>query len=240
MPELVHGIFKLGFGHLAVGHAHAGRRNKPAHVFRHALQPLHTVVDPEYLAFTLHFAFHHLAQHVVVPAQHGAGHGFAVLRRCFDDGKLADAGQGKLQGARYGRGGQGEGVHVLAHGLELFFMAHAKPLLFIKDEQGQIGQLHVGGQNAVGADEDVHLPGGSGLEHFFLLGARHKTAEQPHIDGKARQARPESLVMLFGQHGGGAEHGHLPPLGGGAEGGAQGHLCFAEAHVAAHKAIHGA
>ena len=92
MPEFVHGIFKLGLGHLAVSHAYAGIRNKAAYIFGHALQALHTVVDPEDLPFPLDFPLQHLAQHIVILAQHGAGHGLAVLRRCLDDGKFAYAG----------------------------------------------------------------------------------------------------------------------------------------------------
>ena len=33
VPEFVHGVFELGFRHLPVGHAHAGRGHKCAHVF---------------------------------------------------------------------------------------------------------------------------------------------------------------------------------------------------------------
>ena len=91
----------------------------------------------------------------------------------------------------------------------------------------------------MGADENVHLPGGGSLEHFLLPWARHKTAEQPHIDGKARQTRAKGLIMLFGKHRGGAKQHHLPPLGSGAEGCTQGNFRLAEAHVAAHEPVHG-
>ena len=46
--------------------------------------------------------------------------------------------------------------------------------------------------------------------------------------------------MLLGQNGGRAEHHHLLAVLGGLEGGAQGHLGLAEAHIAADEAIHGA
>ena len=46
--------------------------------------------------------------------------------------------------------------------------------------------------------------------------------------------------MLEGEHGGGHEHRHLLAVGGGLEGGTHRHLGLAEAHVAAHQAVHGA
>ena len=91
-------------------------------------------------------------------------------------------------------------------------MAHAKALFFIKNEQGQIGQLYVAGKHAVRADENIHLARCRSLEHFLLPWARHKTAEQAHVDGKTRQTRTKGLVVLLGQHGCGAEQNHLPPL----------------------------
>ena len=45
--------------------------------------------------------------------------------------------------------------------------------------------------------------------------------------------------MLFGQHRGGAEQHDLAAAGRGPEGGAQGHLGLAEAHIAANQAVHG-
>ena len=143
MPELVHGVFKLGFRHLPVRHTHAGRGHQGVHVFGHPLQPLHSVVDPEHLAFALDLAFQHLAQHGIIPPQHSRSHRLAILRRGFNDGKLAYAGHGKLQSARNGRGRQGEHIHVLFEGLEFFLVAHAKTLFFVQNQQGKIGQFDV-------------------------------------------------------------------------------------------------
>jgi hypothetical protein len=45
--------------------------------------------------------------------------------------------------------------------------------------------------------------------------------------------------VLLGQEGGGHEHGDLHPVLHGLEGGPQGYLGLAEAHVAADQAVHG-
>ena len=119
VPELVHVAFQLAFRHLAVRHAHPGGGHQLAHILGHALQALHPVVDPEDLAFPGQLAFQDRAQGGVVTPQHGRGHRLAILRGGLDDGKVADAGHGKLQGARDGRGRQGQHVHILFQGLEL-------------------------------------------------------------------------------------------------------------------------
>jgi hypothetical protein len=46
--------------------------------------------------------------------------------------------------------------------------------------------------------------------------------------------------VLLGQQRGGGQKGHLLAAGHGHKRGAQGHLGFAKAHVAAHQAVHGA
>ena len=45
--------------------------------------------------------------------------------------------------------------------------------------------------------------------------------------------------MLEGQHGSGHQNGGLLAIDSGLEGSTDGHLGFAEAHIAAHQAIHG-
>ena len=87
-----------------------------------------------------------------------------------------------MQGARDGRGRQGQHVHVLFQGLELFLVPHAEALFLVQDEQGKIGQGHVRRQQAVRAQQDVDLPLGRGLEDFLLPGTGHETAQQAHRD----------------------------------------------------------
>ena len=139
----MHGVFELGFRHLPVSHAHAGCGHECAHVFRNALQPLHTVVYPKHLSLALNLALQHFAQHRIIASQHSRCHWFAVLRGSFDDRQLAYARHGELQGARNGRGREREHVHVFFQRLELFLVAHTKALLFVQNEQGQIGQLYI-------------------------------------------------------------------------------------------------
>ncbi len=56
-----------------------------------------------------------------------------------------------------------------AHLLEAFFVADAEALLFVDDEQAEVLELEVFGEDAVGADEDVDLALFGFFEDDFLL-----------------------------------------------------------------------
>ena len=72
-----------------------------------------------------------------------------------------------VQGARDGRGRHGEHVHLGAHLLDAFFVADAEALLFVDDEQTEIGELYVFRKQAVGADEDVDFADRDSLAEFL-------------------------------------------------------------------------
>ena len=59
-----------------------------------------------------------LAHDLVVPRAHEGGDGQALARRGLDDGHVARAGHAQVEGARDGRGGEGEHVDQLAELLE--------------------------------------------------------------------------------------------------------------------------
>ncbi len=99
--------------------------------------------------------------------------GHAVFGRGLDDGHVAQAHEGHVEGAGDGRGGHGEHVDCGAHLLEAFFVADAEALFFIDDEEAEILELELLGEDGVGADEDVDLAGFDLLDDsgFFLRGA---------------------------------------------------------------------
>ena len=123
---------------------------------------------------------------------------------------------------------------------QLLLGRHAKLLLLVDDEESQVFPLHVLAQHLLCTDEDIDaslLELGEDLTRLF---GRPRAREILHLHGQVRQALAEGLVMLEGEHGGGHEHRHLLAVGGGLEGGTHRHLGLAEAHVAAHQAVHGA
>ena len=60
-----------------------------------------------------------------------------------------------MQRARDGRGAHGEHVDFFAQLLQALFVAHAEALLFVDDQEAEVFELHVFGEQAMGADGDV-------------------------------------------------------------------------------------
>src|SRR5579871_4587465 len=114
-----------------------------------------------------------------------------------------------MQGARDGSGAHGEHVDVFAQDLQALLMADAKALLLIDDQEPEILELDVGGEEAVGADDDIDLAIGDLFEHGpdFLGGA--KAAEHFNAHGEGSKAAAEGLKVLEGEDGGGAQDGDL-------------------------------
>ncbi|OLN24802.1 hypothetical protein DVDV_3911 [Desulfovibrio sp. DV] len=239
MPEAVHGLFQGGFRHLAVGHGHLGPGSQGLDVGRDVLQALHPVVDPKDLPLAFQFALYDLAQQALVALDKRRFHGLAIHRRGLDDRQAAHPGQRQLQGARDGRGGERQGVDIFLEGLEPFLVLDAKPLFLVENEQADVGDGHVGRQDAVGADQDVHLPPGHGFEHHLAPLGGDKARKHLDAHRKAFQTGGKILIVLFGQHGRRTQHGHLLAVEHGPEGGAKGHFGLAKAHIAADQPVHG-
>lgn len=90
----------------------------------------------------------------------------------------------------------------------------------------------------MGADDDARLPAGDGAARGAAL-RRGRAAHQPgHLDAGAGEAALEAVQVLTRQDGRGRGDQHLPARQRGMGGGAQRDLGLAEAHVAAHQAVH--
>ena len=98
---------------------------------------------------------------------------------------------------------------------------------------------HVFGQQAVGADDDVHLARGQLRQGLALLRRRLEAAQDPDLHRVVGQPAAEGLVVLLRQHRGGHQHGHLLAVHGGLERGPHRHFGLAVAHVAANQPVHG-
>ena len=163
-----------------------------------------------------------------------------ILGRRLDDAHIADAQQRHVQRARNRRGAHGEHVHVLAHLLQPFLVAHAEALLFVDDQQPEIAELDVFRKQPVRADGDVDFAGGQFLERrLHFLGATGSARTFRCAPGNAAKRALERLVMLEREHRGGRQHGHLFAVAQRLEGGAHGDFGFAVADVAAQQPVHG-
>ena len=117
-------------------------------------------------------------------------------------------------------------------------MCHTEALLFINHHQAEILETHVAGNQAMGADDEVHraiCQAGQGFADFRLAA---EAVEQLDSYRVIRHALAEGAPVLLGEHGGGHQYGGLFATGDGLEHRADGDLGFAEAHIAADQPVH--
>ena len=79
-------------------------------------------------------------------------------------------GQRHLQRARDGAGRQREHVDALGHALHGLLVRHPEALLLVDHQEAEVLELHVLGQQAVGADDDVDAPVGQPLHDLRAAG----------------------------------------------------------------------
>ena len=91
----------------------------------------------------------------------------------------------------------------------------------------------------MGTDDDIDFTGRQVGHHrvAFLAGAKTGQLLYPHRP--VCEAIDEGLMVLLCEQGGGHEHGYLPAVVNGDEGGAHGDFRLAEAHISAHQPVHG-
>ena len=90
--------------------------------------------------------------------QHVGLYRLAVGGGLLQGGHVPDAGEGHVQRPGDGGGGQGEHIHLFEGLLQLLLVLDPKPLLLIHHQQPQVLEAHISVKQAVGPNEDVHLP----------------------------------------------------------------------------------
>ena len=171
-----HDAFQLGFGHLAVAHDDARGGDEFLDARGDFVDGFDAVVDEVDLAAAFELKLDGRADDLLVElGDHGLNR-HAVFGRRFDDAHVAQADQRHVQRARDGRGRHGEHVDLLAHLFQALLVAHAEALLFVDDEQAEVLELDVFGEQAVGADEDVDFAGFDFFENdlFCSLAVRKR------------------------------------------------------------------
>ncbi len=237
--EVAHDALQFALAHLPVDELHPRAGHQVADGVGHLLNAAHLVVQHVHLAAACQLALNRLAHQHVVPLVDEGLDGVAARRRGGDDGEIAHAGHGHVEGARDGRGGEGENVHLGTQGLEPLLVAHAEAVFLVHDHQPQVLEFHLLAEQFVGAHHDVHGAFGQPLQGGCRLLAVAEARERGDLHRPVGEAVGKVVVVLLGQQGGGHQHRHLLAASSGEEGGAHGHLGLAEAHVAAHHPVHG-
>ena len=234
-----HDLLQLVLLHLAVADADAGLRDRLLDGGGQRLQAVDARSHDEHLASAADLVADRFGQGFVVEVSHPRLHGQPVARRGGDDGDVARSGEGHVQGAGDGRGGEGQHVHVVAHLLEPLLLLHPELLLLVQDQKSEVAEFDVLGQHPVGAHHHVHLAVLHVLQDPPLFLGRHEAVEKLHADRPVGEAVLQRGRVLGREQGGGGEDGGLAPPHDHLEQGPHGHLGLAEPDVAAHQAIGG-
>ena len=205
---------------------------------RHLVDGFDAVVEEEHLAAAFHLAADGVADDAFVVGADGGGNRHPVRRRGVDGGHVARAHQRHVERARDRRGGECQHIHLAEELFELLLVGDAEALLLIDDDEAEILELHIAGNQAVGADDEVHRAIGDAGDGVADFRGRAEAVEQIDADRIVRHAFAEGAPVLFGENGGGHEDGDLFAAGDGLEGGADGDFGFAEADIAADQAVH--
>ena len=166
-------------------------------------------------------------------------HRLAVGGGLLQGGHIPQPRQGHVQGPGNGGGGEGEHVHLVGQLFQLLLVGHPEALLLVHHQQAQVLELDALPQELVGADEEVHLPGGGAPEDVPGLLGGAEPGDHLHSDGEVGKPLDGGEVMLPGQHRGGHQHGGLLAVQYALHDGPEGHLGLAVAHVPAEETVHG-
>ncbi len=238
--ELLHHARERAFLHLPVTDADTRFGQQLFQVHHHRRDGLHAVVEEENLSAAFEFAADRLLHQAGRVRSHVGDDGQALVGRGVDGGDVAYAGQRHVERAGDGCGGEREHIHFGAQLFEMLLVGHAEALLFIDDHQPEVFEADILADEAVGADDDIHLPEHEFADDLILFAGRAEAREHLNIGGEGLQALAEGLIMLLRQNGGGHEHGNLFAIHHRFEGGAQGNLGFAVAYIPAQEPVHGA
>ena len=236
--EVHHHVLQAVLLHLPVGHADAGLRHQRPEPVVELLDGVYPVVEEVHLTAPGQLAQNRVADQRVGVVHHMGLHRQTLLRRGLQHAHVPDAHHGHVQRPGDGCGGEGQHVHLALHVLDDFLVPHAEALLLVHNQQPQILELHVLGQQAVGAHDDVDVPGLQFAQDRLGLLGRAEAAEHLRLHREALEALEHRVVVLLGQDGGGGQDGHLLVVHHSLEGRTEAHLCLAVAHVAAQEAIH--
>ncbi len=88
-------------------------------------------------------------------------------------------------------------------------LSHAKPVLFIGDDQSQPGEFDPGGDKRMGAHHQIHLTGSQSCPDAFFLRGLGGTGEQLHPQSDGGEEFLHGFPVLGGEDLSGRHQGRL-------------------------------
>ena len=174
---------------------------------------------------------------LVVLADEGED-GLAFGRWCLQERQVADAHERHLEGARNRCRRQRQDVDVRLELLDLLLVLDPEALLLVDDEETEVFEPDVAGQQAVGSDHAIDLAVAQTLLNHLGLARREESRQHLDTDRVAGEPVGEGVAVLCGEQRGRREDSDLLAALDGFERGADRDLGLAESDVAADEAVH--
>ena len=238
LPEVHHDLFELLLVHLAVGGDDSRLRHEFAQLGGRLLDGLHSVVDVEDLTLASQLATDGSDHLTLVVGAGESEDGVTFLRRRGDRAHFSDARHGHFQGARDRGGAHRQDVDVDPHALEGFLVFDAEALLLVDDDQSEVLELNLLGEQAVGTNHDVNRAALEAIQGLAGLGVGLESGQSRDLDREPGVTLGKRLEVLLHQKGGWHQHGHLFAVLNGLESGSHCDLGLAVTDVATDQTVH--
>ena len=157
LDEAEHRALELVLAHLAVADGDPGLRHQPLQQRPDGEDRFHAVVHEVHLPAACQLVADRPLDDRCVEPDDGGLDRQPILGRRFDHRHVPDADERHVERAGNRRGRHRQDVHPLLQLLDPFLVRHAEPLLFVHDEQAQVAEADVLGEQPVRADQDVEL-----------------------------------------------------------------------------------
>ncbi len=87
-------------------------------------------------------------------------------------------------------------MHIGAQLFELFLVSDAETLLLVHDDQAEVFEGGLFGEDRMGADDDVDVARGKTLARFLRLLRGNEAAQTAHLEWKAGEAGGKVFEVL--------------------------------------------
>ena len=124
------------------------------------------------------------------------------LRRLLQKAHIANPRKAHVKRSGNRGCGKRQHIHVFFERLQLFLMRHAEALLLIHDNQPQILELDILGENPMRPNQNFGIALFDILQTLLLLLRRTETGEQLDMHRIARHSLGKGIIMLLCQNGG--------------------------------------
>ena len=143
------------------------------------------------------FAQHRFADGAGVFAAYKSFDGQTALRSGGNHAQFTQALQRHAQGTRDRGGGEGEYVNFGAHLFHALFVAHAKAVFFVNDEQAKVFKMCFFAEQFMCTDNNINGTAGQTFQCSFGFFGAAKAAQFGNAYGPVGKTFDKAVIMLF-------------------------------------------